>query len=219
MTTHQAQRTARRKLQAAARRFAAQNPRGPARYLPPAFFMTDRPDRTPEILDVTARLPTGWGVIYRHFGAADRAEIASRLAHIARQRGLCLLVAADAELARTIRAHGVHWPNQRLPGRASRHRFGLETASAHSAEECRRAARAGVHALIVSTIFSSDSPSASGSAPIGPQRFLRMAAATALPAYALGGVNQGNAARLASAHARAPAGFAAVSAIHDVWMA
>lgn len=217
MTTHQAQRTARRKLQAAARRFAAHQQHGPARYLPPAFFMTDRPDRTPEILDVTARLPTGWGVIYRHFGVADRTEIASRLARIAHQRGLCLLVAADPELARTIHAHGVHWPNQRLPGRASRHRFGLETASAHSAEECRRAVRAGVHALIVSTIFSSNSPSAS--APIGPQRFLRMAAGTALPAYALGGVNERNAARLASAHTRAPAGFAAVSSIHDVWKA
>lgn len=215
MGTHQAQRTARRKLQAAARRFAAHNPRGAARYLPPAFFMTDRPDRTPDILGVAGQLPIGWGVIYRHFGDSGRAEIARRLADIARRRGLCLLIAADPDLARSVHAHGVHWPNRLLPQRASRRRFGLETASAHNARERHRAVRAGVEALLASTIFASESPSAGP--PLGPQRFLRMAATTPLPLYALGGVNQANAARLASGHTNAPAGFAAVSSIHDVW--
>ncbi len=182
--------------------------------LPPALFMTDRPERTPDILGVVSRLPAGWGVIYRHFGAHDRKEVASKLSKLAARRRLCLLIAADPGLAMKVGADGVHWPSRLLPSRRSG-RFGFETASAHNAEECRRAVRAGVDAVIISPVFDSDSPSAG--TPIGLPRFHLMAKNLPIPAYGLGGIGGTNAARLTSPTADGIAGFAAVSSIYEAW--
>src|SRR5262249_39848638 len=77
--------------------------------LPTLFFVTDEA-RCPEPFSVARGLPRGTGIILRHYGAADRANLAARLARLARARGLILLIAADPKLARQVRAHGVHWP-------------------------------------------------------------------------------------------------------------
>lgn len=167
------------------------------------------------MLRVVSRLPAGWGVIYRHFGEQDRDEVASTLSQLAARRGLRLLIAADPELARKVGADGVHWPARLLPRRSGRGRFGLETASAHNAQECRRAVRVGVDAVIMSPVFHSDSPSAG--TPIGLLRFRSMAKNLPIPAYGLGGINETNAARLTSAKGDAIAGFAAVSSIQEAW--
>ena len=177
--------------------------------------MTDRPERTPDILGVVSRLPAGWGVIYRHFGAQDREEIASTLSQLAARRGLNLLIAADPALALKVGADGGHRPARLLPNRSGRCRFGLETASAHNAQECRRAVRAGVDAVIMSPVFDSDSPSAG--TPVGLPRFRSMAKTLPIPAYGLGGIGETNAARLTSLTGDAIAGFAAVSSIHEAW--
>lgn len=174
--------------------------------LPPAFFLTDR-DRTPGPDAVVAGLPLGWGVIYRHFGAAGRYEIAAEMAELCRRQGLVLLVGGDPELAREVAADGVHWPN-RLAYQARRWRgqFRLQTASAHGPRELASLARVPVDAALASAVFPSASPSASK--PIGPLRLRRLAALADLPVYGLGGINPDNARRISS--------FAGLAAV-DGW--
>lgn len=203
----QAQAAIRRKLLAAAHLAKPARARN-GQALPRAFHLTD-PARTPDILRIARRLPRGFGVIWRHFGAADRLATGRALARICRQRGLVLLVSADPALAARIGAAGVHWPEARLTGARSRHH--IETASAHSAAAIARAARLGVDAVIVSAVFPSQSPSAGK--PLGPVKFRQLARAARLPVYALGGLNAHNAAR-AMSHA---AGWAAIDGVLDGW--
>ncbi len=193
------QSRARRKLVAAARRSACILP--PA--LPPAFFVTD-PGRTPDPETIANGLPPGFGVVYRHFGAAEKLDVARRLAAVCRVRGLAFLVAADPELAAAVMADGVHWPFRLAHQvRRWRSRFAVQTASAHSGRELRACRTLPVDAVIVSTVFSSNS--ASAGAPLGALRFRLLAAEAENPVYALGGITAETAGRIAGS-----AGFAAV---------
>jgi thiamine-phosphate pyrophosphorylase len=209
-------RTGRRALLAAARATPPTWARSDA-WLPPAIFMTD-PQRTPEPARVADRLPAGWGVIYRHFGMAERFAVGDKLARICRRRGLVLMVSADVELALEIGAEGVHWPQARLANRSRPHpgsRKLIETASVHSRRALIAAARSGIDAAIVSTVFPSRS--ATATAPMGILRFRALARSAPLPVYALGGVDAQTAGRVVSgAHANV-AGWAAVGAIADAW--
>jgi thiamine-phosphate pyrophosphorylase len=157
--------------------------------LPPLLLFTD-PTRTPDPVAAAARLPRGCGVVFRPFGAANALHQGRALAKVCRRRGLVLLVGADPRLAARMNADGVHLP-QRLSGRAGtiralRTRF-LVTAAAHDFPAALRARRAGVHALVISPVFASNSPSAGR--PIGPRALARIARLAGAPAFALGGVN------------------------------
>jgi thiamine-phosphate pyrophosphorylase len=178
--------------------------------LPPLLFFTD-PERTPDIAAAMRRLPRGAGVVYRAFGAADAPVVARRLANLARNRGLVLLIGADAALAAAAGAHGVHLP-ERLASRARRlkaaHPRWIVTAAAHSLTAARRAAAAGADAVVVSAVFPSASPSAGP--PIGPLRLAALARSAGGPVYALGGVNNETARRLLGAGL---VGLAAVEAL------
>lgn len=178
--------------------------------LPRAWFMTD-PKRTPDPARIARRLPEGFGVIYRHFGAKDRHETGRRLARVCRQRRLVLLVAADPDLAREIGADGVHWPEARLLGVRRGNSHWIETASAHSHTAMARAAAFGIDAVILSMVFPSKS--ASAGRPMGAPAFRAMAKGAALPVYALGGITPDNAARIGK-HA---AGWAAIEAVMSGW--
>lgn len=209
MSVSEPQAAIRRKLISAARS-AKQGYTRSGQPLPRAFFVTD-PVRTPNLLAVVKRLPRGFGVIWRHYGNANRLVLGRQLARACHRRGLVLLVSADPDLAARIGAHGVHWPEKtltavrtRLPGR-------IETASAHSTKAIANARRAGVDAVIVSAVFSSRSPSA-GEA-IGANRFRQIARLSPLPVYALGGINARNAASVMQ-HA---AGWAAIEAVMEGW--
>jgi thiamine-phosphate pyrophosphorylase len=171
--------------------------------IPSLIFFTD-PVRTPDPMAIARRLPRRAAVIYRHFGAADRARVAANLAAIARQRGLKLLVAADPVLASRVRADGVHWPESRVQ---SRDRPWLITASAHGAAGVRRAAEAGADACVLGPVFATRS--SAGRRPLGLFRASQMARAAPLPVIALGGLNGERARSLAG---RGFAGIAAVDA-------
>lgn len=178
--------------------------------LPPLFLVTD-PGRTPRLEEAVARLPPGSGVIFRAFGAADAIETGRRLARLARERGLVLLVGADAGLAWTIEAQGVHLP-ERLAHRAGAlrraHPAWRVTAAAHGLPAARRALRAGAHAVLISPAFVSNSPSAG--APLGAVRFAAMTRAAGGAVYALGGIDETTAPRLIGSGA---VGVAAVEAL------
>jgi len=174
--------------------------------LPPLLFLTD-PERTPDPVRIARRLPEGSGVIYRHFGAADRLDIAEALTRVSIDRGLRLLIAADPHLACEVNADGVHWPEARLlQARHWRGTFALNTASAHSERAIHRAAQAGMDAALVSAVFPSNSPSAGPA--LGATRFRTRALQAPLPVYALGGISAGTAARIASV-----AGLAAIEGL------
>jgi thiamine-phosphate pyrophosphorylase len=136
-------------------------------------------------------------VVYRAFGAPGARDQALRLRAIARRRGLVLLIGADAGLAADVGAHGVHLP-ERLAHRARRlkgaHPRWIVTAAAHGLAAARRAVRGGVDAVVVSQMFTSNSPSAR--TPLGPRRAAAIARRAGGPVYGLGGVNDKNAPRL-----------------------
>lgn len=182
----------------------------PRKPLPRLLFVTD-PARTPDPEAVARRLPSGGGVIYRAFGASDALEIALRLAAIARERDLLLLIGADDGLAEAAGAGGVHLPERDL-GRAralkDAHADWIVTAAAHSLEAADLAAGFGCDAVLASTVFASNSPSAGP--PMGASAFAAFVAAAPLPVYALGGVNMKTAPELLSSGA---AGFAMVDGL------
>jgi thiamine-phosphate pyrophosphorylase len=199
------QSDAQRKLIDAAKRAAVDLPA----HLPPALFLTD-PDRTPDPASIANRLPRKWGIIYRHFGSANRYEIAENLAKIARIRGLTLLIAADPELAQSVGARGVHWPHRLIDdSKHWRDAFPVMTTSAHSPAELETASAKNIDAVLLSTVFASSSPSAGQ--PLGAIYFNKLRQTTPKPVYALGGVDSETAADIA------PAPFASISGIADAF--
>lgn len=145
-------------------------------------------------------------MVYRHFGAEDRARVAQRLRDVCRSRGLALLIGADAELAETCGADGVHWPERLMPS-ARGGAFRIVTAAAHDAKAVARASAAGLDACVLSPVFTSASASAEGE--LGLFSASQIARASVIPVIALGGVTAANAARLSG---RGFAGVAAVDA-------
>jgi len=184
------QSSPKRKLLAAARAASAHLPHG----IPPVLFLTD-PARTPDPVRTAARLPQGWGVIYRHFGAPDAGRVAAELAHVCRARKLRLLISADPALAMAVGAAGVHWPHARLASsRKWRGAFALMTASAHSPAELRGIAPYPIDAALVSAVFPSSSPSAGK--PLGALKLRQIVQSAPCPVFALGGITAKNAGRV-----------------------
>ena len=173
--------------------------------VPSLFFFTD-PLRTLDPVAVAKRAPRGTAVVYRHFGAEDRARVARRLRDVCRSRGLVLLIGGDAELADACGADGVHWPERLMPSERGG-AFRLVTAAAHDAKAVARAHAAGLDACVLSPIFPSNS--ASAQSKLGLFSASQIARGAAMPVIALGGVNADNATRLIG---RGFAGVAAVDA-------
>jgi thiamine-phosphate pyrophosphorylase len=184
---------------------------GKARKRLPALLLVTDPDRTPDPVALAERLPMGCGVVFRGFGRPGAAEIAHKLAAVARRRGLVLLIGADALC---IPGAGVHLP-ERLAyrTRALRHKRpqALVTVAAHSLPALIRARRAGADGALLSAVFASNSPSAGP--PLGPVRFAALVRIAGLPVYALGGVRTKNAPRLMGSGA---AGLAMVEELAKV---
>ncbi|MEL7547961.1 MAG: thiamine phosphate synthase [Pseudomonadota bacterium] len=176
--------------------------------LPGLFFLTD-PDRSPDPCAIAERLPRGTGVVFRHYGACNRLDVATTLSRIARRRGLIFLIAADPVLAQKVKAHGVHWPEaHRISAKAWRRVFAIQTVSAHSPAALRAADRLTVDAAFVSTVFASNSASAGNA--LGPVKLRQLARSVDLPVYALGGINAQTASRVAMA-----AGLASIDGVQD----
>ncbi|WP_309605948.1 thiamine phosphate synthase [Phenylobacterium sp.] len=170
--------------------------KGAPKGLPELLFFTD-PARTPDPEAIARQLPRGAAIVFRTFGAADAEARGARLAAIARDRGLKLLIGADGRLAARLGADGVHLP-QRLAHRARRLSAAnpgwIITAAAHSTLAARRALAAGADAVVVSAAFVSASPSAG--AALGPVRMAILVRRAGGPVYGLGGITEKTARRL-----------------------
>jgi thiamine-phosphate pyrophosphorylase len=196
---------ARAKLARAARALNARFPR-----LPPLILMTDAL-RLSDPLEAARGLPEGAAIIVRHSDALARVKLATSLNRIARERGLLLLIAADAMLAARIGCVGLHLPETRAREAAhwkALHPSWLITAAAHSARGVGIAARSRCDAVLLAPAFATQSHVER--APLGVSRFCFVAHASPVAVYALGGVNEKTIRRLAGARL---AGVAAIEAL------
>lgn len=164
--------------------------------LPRLLVFTD-PKRSPDLLHLAANLPPGSGLVYRHFGAKDRFEIAGQLSHLCQVRKLIFLIGDDPALALAVGADGVHLPERALgalPRIRARYGFSLISTAAHSVRAARAGLAAGANWVVLSSVFASTSPSAGK--PLGLCRFGLAHQKVAGPVMALGGITRINVARL-----------------------
>lgn len=160
------------------------------RALPRILFLTDRA-RIRNPIAVAEHLPKGSGVILRDYGYDRRAELATALSDVCARRELVFLVAADADLARTVGADGVHFPEGMVDQLRAIRKGAPDmmlTAAAHDGAALRRAHDAGADAALLSPVF----PTAShpGAPFLGIDAFRALVLDSPLPVYALGGIDR-----------------------------
>jgi thiamine-phosphate pyrophosphorylase len=163
--------------------------------LPTLLAFTD-PQRSGDLLALAASLPRGAGLVYRPFGAADRFEVAIRLRRITWRRGVLLIIGADAALARSVGADGLHLPERLSAKLPALRAFKLLTVAAHSPLSLARGLALGADAAVLSPVLASDS--ASAGAPLGVLRTARLVRGAKGAVYGLGGIAGGTAARVAA---------------------
>jgi thiamine-phosphate pyrophosphorylase len=126
-----------------------------------------------------------------------------------------LLINDRADVARAVKADGVHLTSRSLPTSVVRDKFGpdfLIGVSTHSESEVAQAAKGGADFAVFGPVFETESKLKYG----GPQGLAKLREATTiypnLPILALGGVNLDNAVKCIQAGA---AGIAAISLLND----
>lgn len=192
----------------------APRPRKPCVRLPARWLVTDA-RRLSDPLPAIRQLQRGDGVLFRHYELppAKRLALARQVAVLCRQRGLVLVVAGDARLARAVAADGLHLPQAliRQAATARRAGLGLVTAAVHDPGAIARAARCGIGAVLVSPVFATASHP--GAEPLGVLRFAALTTQTrrrGLSVYALGGITPESFARLRGLPL---AGYAAIGSL------
>jgi len=161
--------------------------------LPDLWLLSD--ERNDAVLEqALMRLPRGSGFVFRHYhlGPRERRARFDRLARLARAHGHWVFLAGKAATARRWGADGVY---SHRPGRAGDL---LRLATAHSLREIAAVNRSRAHAILLSPVFPTRSHP--GAATLGPLRFRLLAAHSAAPVIALGGMNARAATRLKWPH-------------------
>ena len=194
-----------------ARLAAGLNLRGAARRaLPPLLLMSDT-ERLADPRAAARALPRGSAVVLRNYGSPGRVTLATELVALCRARGLTLLIGGEGELAAQVGAHGLHLPEALAP-RAREWRRRREdwiiTVAAHSVAALGRAARAGADAAVLGPVFPS--PSHPSAPSLGAERFAAMVRSSPIAVYALGGIDERAARRIARSGAT---GIAAIGAL------
>jgi len=158
---------------------------------------------------VVAKLPKNAVVIIREYDLPkeEREIFATRIAKLARARGLKILVGKDSTLARKIKADGVHFSDFDLVIRRG-DKKNLLSISCHSYKSFLRAERLKPDLIFISPIFPTASHT--GAKVLGLRYLAKIAVKNRkrLPIYALGGVNFQNLKSLAKLGI---AGFGAIN--------
>lgn len=155
-------------------------------------------------------LRPGDGVIFRHYGDAQREDLGKRLRKAAKARRILFLVAGDLRLMLRLNADGFHAPEalaHRLEAARRARPNIMLTLAAHGGKALNAARRWRPHALLLSPVFETQSHP--GAKPLGVIRFEALARRAPCPVYALGGVNSATAQRLNASAAFGLAGIAA----------
>jgi len=168
------------------------------RRLPRAIAMTDA-NRDVSAADLIAGLPRGGAIILRHPDRDGLAALARDVVPLAHRLGQRVLIAGAPGLARALGADGVHLPEallRRHPAWARQRRQAgwIVTAAAHGGRALRRAAAAGVDAVLLSPVL----PTASHPerAALGVLRFAALCRSAPVGIFALGGIGLGELRRL-----------------------
>jgi 8-oxo-dGTP diphosphatase len=147
----------------------------------------------PFLSRLEARLRKGLKLIQvreKTLGRGAVEDFARRAVALARAYGAKVLVNADAALARSIGADGVHLTAEQLRGVSGRPDFAWCGASCHSSEELRLAEALGVDFAVLGPVRAT--PSHPQAVLLGWERFREIARGTAVPVYALGGMVPGD---------------------------
>ncbi len=154
--------------------------------LPDIWLISD--ERNDAALDVAIkRMPSGSGIIYRHYHLAGVKRYARfrALRRLARAKGHTVILADSALTATEWGADGIYGaPRSLYPRRAGL----LHLATAHNAHEISLANRFGSDAVLVSPVFATNSHI--GGATLGPVRFRMLAKLSGVPVIALGGMDR-----------------------------
>ncbi len=156
--------------------------------LPRLWLFTD-PDRLADPVAAARGLPFGSGIIHRSFGRAYAENEARALAKLAKDRGLVLLIGADAHLAAKIGADGVHLPEHMMlmaPRLRASHPGWVLTTAAHTPLALAKAKALKLDGAFLSAVFPSQSPSAGK--PLGAVRLAQHVRGSGLAVLALGGI-------------------------------
>ena len=146
--------------------------------LPSLWLMTDE-KMGEALLPSVSALPKGSGVVFRHYGAANRRALFIKVQRIARRRRLLLVLAGSGKEWIGWKANGVH--------NRSAHKSGqLRTAPVHTIPERIAAERAGASLLFVSSVFPTSSHK--DARPLGFSGFGRIVRDAKCPVIALGGM-------------------------------
>ena len=152
-------------------------------------FLTDQM-RAPDPFAIVRAMPADAAVILRDYEMADREAHAKALQSACADRNIAFLVGDDIDLARAIGADGVHFPSRRHAAMSPIKDL-IVTTSCHNEEEIRLAGINGVDLVFLGPAFPTQShPDAPA---LGAAAFRRLAAQSAAPVLALGGVTEENA--------------------------
>lgn len=154
--------------------------------------MTDQ-DRHPDPLSIIKNLSPGTGVIIRHYSIPGREELVQKIAAVCKQQKLPFWVANDIALAQRVGADGVHFPEWAFRGGNVFPPIDpgwIVFASAHNIPAIKRAEILEADALLLAPVFATASHP--DRQTLGISGFSKLAAATNLPVYALGGISHEN---------------------------
>ena len=117
---------------------------------------------------------------------ADLRELALHAVDLAHAAGARVLLNEDIELAQEVGADGVQLTGAQLAACDARPDFDLCAASCHNAEELQHAAALELDFALLSPVLPTKSHP--GAAHFGWENFATMASSSAIPVYALGGL-------------------------------
>jgi thiamine-phosphate pyrophosphorylase len=174
--------------------------------VPPVLVITDRKQAARPLLAVAQALLAGgcrWISLREpDLSRNERADLLQRLVRCGAQAGATVCVHADYDAAMRTGAAGVHLPRHGsiVAARAYLGNGATIGISAHDRDEVQRAAELGADYVTLSPIFETASKPNYGPA-LGLAGLAELAKSTAIPVYALGGIDAGNAAQCRAAGA------------------
>ena len=178
--------------------------------MPTVWVLTDD-QRLADPIAVATAIPKGWGLIFRHYDAINRIDLASRTAAVCRSRGIILHVAGDWRLASQVGASGVHVQDKTVrhqllaPMQLWRLQGKRMTVSAHGSKGLAQARSLRADAALLSPVYVTLSHP--NKRPLGAMRFSALARLARLPVFALGGVKLSEKKRLDALGASGIAGI------------
>jgi len=122
-------------------------------------------------------------------------QLADRMRALTARYGARLLVNDRVDVAMAVGADGVHLGGSSIPASAARRLLGEEAligCSTHNARELREAAEQGADFATFGPVYPTPSKAAYGP-PVGVIALAKACRETAIPLFALGGVNKENA--------------------------